>query len=117
MLAAPQVNRYPANTSMVLTVSIMVSKTTGKGSNPFRRAIFPFSSAVEQRAVNSKVVGSNPARGAITFGKVGTGTTSANVRLGVGSNPTIKYLNPVASAHGGDLKISNNRTTECSSVG
>ena len=78
-------------TSIVLTVSIMVSKTTGKGSNPFRRAI--------------------------TFGKVGTSTAVANVGLGVGSNPTMKYLNPAASAHGGDLKISNNRTTECSSVG
>ena len=79
---------------MVLTVSMMVSKTRGKGSNPFRCAIFPFSSAVEQRAVNSKVVGSNPARGANTFGKVGTSTTVANVGLGVGSNPTMKCLPP-----------------------
>ena len=103
----------------ICSVPLLYSVAYGSGRPPKPRIdigfdsltecnLFPFSSAVEQRAVNSKVVGSNPARGANTFGKVGTSTAVANVGLGVGSNPTMKYLNLVASAHGGDLKISNN---------
>ena len=44
---------------------------------------FPFSSVVEQRAVNSKVVGSNPARGAlVSFNPVETDNDNIHLQVG-----------------------------------
>jgi hypothetical protein len=49
---------------------------------------------VERRPEEPSVTGSNPVETTNTSGKVGTSTAVANVRLGVGSNPTMKYLPP-----------------------